>query len=332
MLLSIIIPHYNLTQELLERCINSIKEQDIPAGNYEIIVVDDGSIAPPIWIHKQYPEHNIRLILEKHNGPGAARNRGLEEAQGEYIEFIDADDYLLPNGELLQCLEIIEKEHPQIIRFNYIVQHNNQAVKNNPKIVKFSNTISGAIYMRDNNLSGSPCTYIFSKELAQKKNITFPEGLFHEDEEFNTKLHYHAQTLIASNATPYCYCIRKGSTTANTSSEFEERRLDNIFTIIERIAHFRDTQAGKSGEIQRSAINHKLHTLVVDAILNMMHAGKSAKETYNACASRLSPLSLYPLPKAAYSLKYRIFRILTSSLTGMRITRIITPRKKPAKR
>lgn len=332
MLLSIVIPHYNLPKEMLKRCIDSIIGQALPNGTYEIIIVDDGSQEQPSWIESEYPGYDIRLINNNHGGPGCARNKGIEEAQGKYIQFVDADDYMFPNGEMSQCIAMLESERPQILRFGYIVKTDDGPDTIKPHKVKFSNTISGAIFMRDNNLSGSPCTYFFQKSLATENGIRFPEGIFHEDEEFNTLLHYHAQTLVASDAKPYCYCIREGSTTANRSREFEERRIDNMFTIIERVAAYRSTHSADANIIQRAGITHKLHTLCVDVILNMMFDGKRANEIYDECESRLKPLGLFPLVNAHYSFKYRIFRSLANSRAGMKILRLVIPRKKPTKR
>lgn len=332
MLLSIVIPHYNLPKEMLKRCIDSIIGQALPNGTYEIIIVDDGSLEQPLWIESEYHGYDIRLINNNHGGPGCARNKGIEEAQGKYIQFVDADDYLFPNGDMSQCIAMLESERPQILRFGYIVKTDDGPDAIKPHKVNFSNTISGAIFMRDNNLSGSPCTYFFQKSLATENGIRFPEGIFHEDEEFNTLLHYHAQTLVASDAKPYCYCIREGSTTANRSSEFEKRRIDNMFTIIERVAAYRSTHTAGANIIQRAGITHKLHTLCVDVILNMMFNGMRADEIYDECESHLKPLGLFPLANADYSFKYRIFRSLANSRTGMKILRLIVPRKKPTKR
>ena len=332
MLLSIIIPHYSLPKELLAQCIDSITGQGVANEDYEIIVVDDGSPLPPTWIHALHRD-NIKLIESNHGGPGEARNKGIEAARGEYIQFVDADDYLLKNGQFAQCLAILRQERPQILRFNYIVKKSKSAITTDSrKQVKTSNTISGAIFMRDNNLSGSPCTYFFQRKLAIETGTKFTANIFHEDEEFNTLLHYHAQTLIASNATLYCYCIREGSTTANSSREFEARRIDNLFTIIERLAAFKEKNITNASTIQTEGIEHKLRMLTVDAILNMMFDGRRADETYTACMSRLSPIGLFPLPKASYSYKYRLFRALANRPLGMRILRIIVPDHKPAKK
>ena len=332
MLLSIVIPHYNLPKEMLKRCIDSIIGQALPNGTYEIIIVDDGSLEQPLWIESEYHGYDIRLINNNHGRPGCARNKGIEEAQGKYIQFVDADDYLFPNGDMSQCIAMLESERPQILRFGYIVKTDDGPDAIKPHKVNFSNTISGAIFMRDNNLSGSPCTYFFQKSLATENGIRFPEGIFHEDEEFNTLLHYHAQTLVASDAKPYCYCIREGSTTANRSKEFEDRRIDNMFTIIERVAAYRSTHTAGANIIQRAGITHKLHTLCVDVILNMMFNGMRANEIYDECESRLKPLGLFPLAKANYSSKYKLFRSLANNRIGMKILRLIVPRKKPTKR
>lgn len=332
MLLSIVIPHYNIPTELLKQCIDSIIAQGIPAEEHEVIVVDDGSAVPPTWICDTYKGHNVRLFVNDHGGPGAAHNRGIEEARGKYIQFVDADDYLLPNAHLKQCLAVLDAEKPQILRFGYIVKTEDSSINAKPYKIKFGNTISGAIFMRDNNLSGSPCTYFFLKSLATEHGIRFPEHIFHEDEEFNTILHYHAQTLIASNARPYCYCIREGSTTANRSREFENSRIDNMFTIIERLAAYKSTHAATANSIQNAGIAHKIHTLCVDVILNLMFDNRSAKEIYEECVSRLKPIGLFPLAKANYSFKYTVFRLLANSRTGMKILRLIVPRKKPTKR
>lgn len=332
MFLSIIIPHYNLPCELLERCIASIVQQGIASDEYEIIVVDDASQEPPLWVEKSFPGIDIRLITAKHGGPGAARNRGIEEAKGIYIHFIDADDMLIPGSCYKQCIDKLHREMPQILRFKYRVVKPGmtpQIEKSQP--ITFSNTTSGAAYMRDFNLSGSSWTYFFQRKLAVSKEIRFPENIFHEDEEFNTILHYHATTLIHSNAVLYRYCIREGSTTANSSAQFETKRIDDMLRVIERIGHFRNAYSRISNPTQTRGLDHKYTMLGVDAILNMLYNGMDAKSIIDKCNEHLAPIGLYPLPKANYSIKYRLFRILANSNYGMRILRAIISSKKPAK-
>ena len=332
MLLSIVIPHYNLPYELLERCIASIVQQGIATEDYEIIVVDDASQVLPVWIEQTFPGINIRLIAAEHGGPGAARNRGMDEATGTYIQFIDADDMLIPGNRYKQCIEKLKEERPQILRFNYRVLNPGGAPHiESKKKVKFSKTISGAEYMHSFNLSGSPFTYFFERELAVSKGLRFPVNTYHEDEEFNTILHYYADTLIYSNAVLYRYCIREGSITANTSAEFEEKRIDDMLCIIERLGHFRNAYKGHCSEIQEMGFEHKYTMLGVDAILNMLYNGMDADSIISKCNERLAPIGLYPLPKAKYSIKYRLFRLMANSSTGMKILRNLISSNKPVK-
>ena len=332
MLLSIIIPHYNLQRELLERCIESIKAQGFKENYVETIIVDDGSSSPPLWITERFPESGIRLIIANHGGPGAARNRGIEEAKGEYIFFVDADDSLIANGALPLVLDIIKAERPQIFRLRQKVCSNRERpTVPQTTTIKTGRSISGAMFMAENNMPGRPCSYIFLRELAIKRGVMFPINCFHEDEEFNTYLHFHALSLIDSDALVYCYNIREGSTTTNSDTGFIRRRIDDMLQAITRMAEFKERTSGSSNSIQKRAITRKLDTMAADVILNMMYHGMSVREIRERCRKYLEPLSLYPITKASYSFKYRIFRIFANNKAGMAIMRFMVHGKKPKK-
>lgn len=95
--ISVIIPVYNV-EKYLSRCIDSLISQTY--GKLEIICVDDGSTDHSLDILKYYEkkDQRIKVFTQKNMGPGAARNRGLNEAAGKYISFVDSDDYLSHNG------------------------------------------------------------------------------------------------------------------------------------------------------------------------------------------------------------------------------------------
>lgn len=332
-LISFVVPHYNLPKELLERCIASIVAQNLPADTFEVIIVDDGSTTPPSLNEQHIAQGNIRIINGDHSGPGGARNAGMKVAQGKYILFIDADDTLCPDT-LAELVEILRTERPTILRFEYNVCNHkvSPSNKNCDKKTIYSNTISGAAYMAEHNLHGSPWSYIFERSTALKNDITFTTGVYHEDEEFNTKLHYHAPTLIYCNKKVYNYCIRKGSITSNNDSAFESKRIEDLFSLMERLTEFRNKELIGANPLQKSGIERKMTMLTVDTILNLFYANKSAKEIIRLCNTRLRELSLYPLPPKKYSLKYRLFRKLANSKLGIWILRIALPRHKPKKK
>ena len=111
MFLSIIIPVYNAETYICE-CLNSLVEQDIPAQDYEILCVNDGSLDTSLQILKAYGESypNITVIDKENGGVTTARNEGLKAAKGDYIWFIDADDFIKENT-LSRLRTLAEETH-----------------------------------------------------------------------------------------------------------------------------------------------------------------------------------------------------------------------------
>lgn len=120
MKLSIIVPIYGVEQ-YLRKCVDSLLAQDLPSSEYEIILVDDGSPDGCPAICDQYAaEHdNIRVIHRENGGLSAARNSGIEVAQGEYIMFVDSDDYIEPNV-LGGLMAQVERDNLDVLRFDYL--------------------------------------------------------------------------------------------------------------------------------------------------------------------------------------------------------------------
>ena len=106
--LSIIVPVYNV-ENWLSRCASSLINQDLDKSEYEIIFVNDGSTDDSFEIAKKYSESydNIILISQENKGLSAARNAGINKANGKYIWFVDSDDWIEPNiaGQLLKEAE-----------------------------------------------------------------------------------------------------------------------------------------------------------------------------------------------------------------------------------
>lgn len=329
MLLSIVIPHYNLPRELLTRCITSIFNQRIALECFEIIIVDDGSQERPFWVSDVFTKGNIRIIPIEHSGLSGARNRGIEEANGKYIMFVDSDDYIQPNS-IHQCIETLKSESPQILRYDFKIRKSENDTTSVPnRRYKTSHTISGALFMSRSNLKGSACLYFFKKELATKHNIRFIDGIYHEDEDFTTRLHYHATTFIESNAVIYNYCIRPESITTSQSREITDKRIADMITTIKSLSTLRNTHTEKSNALQRKGLNRKIATLTADTLLNMYYFRKSVKSIRAVCKKELKPLGVYPLRPSGHSIKYTFFRALANNFFGLYILRILLPGRKP---
>ncbi len=126
--ISIIIPLYN-AEKYIEKCLYSIKRQTY--SNYEIIIVDDGSKDNSLKMCEKFKNENKNIILkiftQKNEGPSSARNRGIANAEGDYITFVDSDDYLEENllEVLLNCCE-----KDTMVRSNYKTFKGNKIFNN----------------------------------------------------------------------------------------------------------------------------------------------------------------------------------------------------------
>ena len=133
MLLTVIIPVYK-TENTLSRCVESVLRQEVPGG-MEVILVDDGSPdnCPALCDTWAERDNRVRVIHQQNRGLGAARNAGLDVATGEYVTFVDSDDYLAPDTypKLLQRLG----EQPDVDILEYEIQ----MVGGNMANRKFSN-------------------------------------------------------------------------------------------------------------------------------------------------------------------------------------------------
>lgn len=189
--LSIIVPIYNV-ENYIEKCIASIIQNT--SANFELILVIDGSPDNSISICKKYKETDKRIvILEKENGGlSDARNAGYKIAKGEYIWFVDGDDYIESNS-IDVFFEKINKE-TDIFLFNYQEIYENKIVK----FEKFENEekISGHdLLLKYNNYGVQAWTQIYSKKFLDQHKIIFEKGAIYEDVLFNTQVYSKNPTL-----------------------------------------------------------------------------------------------------------------------------------------
>ena len=162
-MITFIVTTYNLEDWLLRRCLTSIVAQGI--ASYEIIVVDDESDISPRHIVEEFCEQaDIRLYTQKHSRQGAARNLALHHAKGQWIQFVDGDDYLLPNT-VKSILEMAERLKLDLLMFGYREVYSQSMEHIQESQTRMSRITSGNEYMLQHNLFGSCCTLLFCRAL-----------------------------------------------------------------------------------------------------------------------------------------------------------------------
>lgn len=310
MFLSIVIPHYNLPRDLLMRCLTSLSRQEIAPGEFEVIVVDDGSDTPPEWVTDQSPVAHTTLIKREHGGLGAARNTGLNATHGEYIMLLDSDDYLYPYS-LEPCLRVIKSQRPDLLgfRFKSCSSETIDEVMQPPFTQSY--TYSGGYYMLHNNLPGCAWLYLFRRELMQRHNVRFNEGILHEDEDFTTRIYYFAQTAIHCNRLVYAYYRRSNSIVTTKGREHQERRFADLIQVLHFLCDFQEEQKSTGNITQLAGLKHKITLLTVDFIINLVHSNTPYRHILKKL-NLLSGMGLYPLPKASYGRLYTLFRFLAN--------------------
>lgn len=292
-LIAFIIPVYNTPQGLLEECLESIAKINVEK---EIIIVDDGSKAA----YTNLDEERYHIVHIEHAGLSVARNFGLHKATADYIQFVDADDRLLPDV-YQQIADIVKKEKPNIFCFGL---SNSDTLEKHTGIIKHTKYRSGAEYMYRHNLHGSACGYLFRRSILG--NLTFTQGILHEDEEFTPLLFLNAINVFCTNRVAYFYRKTEHSITHSTDEPHIRQRLNDFRDIIIRL---QSHCTSLHDEKHRRALQRRIAQLSMDYLYNIIR-NRQRTELRQRIAE-MKQHHLYPLPLRFYTLKYYIFALLT---------------------
>ena len=157
-LVSFIITYYNLPVEMLQACIDSILSLSLRPFEREIIVVDDSSDMSPINELMKY-EDDIIYVRQKNGGLSMARNKGIDIATGQFIQFVDADDQLI-QAPYEQCLDIVRYQQcVDMVMFDFSFEPNVEVV---PETVI---PVPGTTYLQNYNIHGTAWGYLFRKKV-----------------------------------------------------------------------------------------------------------------------------------------------------------------------
>lgn len=244
MKLSFVVPIYNV-EPYLRRCVDSLLTQDLPKEEYEIILVDDGSPdnCPAICDEYANAYENIQVIHRPNGGLSAARNSGIAIAKGEYVCFVDSDDYWEENV-LGGLMEQVEREELDVLRFDY----RNVRIRNNAyeefepnkqphQVDRRIDVVDGITYL--NERMGYACyavMYIVRRELLTENEIFFTEGIHFEDTDWTPRMLLVAQWVNSTPMVVYNYLVREGSITQTGQDVAKKRKnVEDIMGIINKM-------------------------------------------------------------------------------------------------
>lgn len=183
---SIVIPVYNVAPYLRE-CVDSVLAQN--STDYEIILVDDGSTDNSPAICDEYAEKysQIKVIHKANGGLSDARNFGIKKAQGDYLMFLDSDDFWNRENVLLDLHNIIKENNPDLIIHELSSFYNSEKIIlrkfKNKEIQNFSYDFKEDLkYLVNNDIYyATACNKVIKTSIVKENNIEFPKGKLHED-------------------------------------------------------------------------------------------------------------------------------------------------------
>ena len=228
-LISVIVPVYNV-EPYLHRCVDSILAQTYP--NIEVILVDDGSPDRCGTICDEYARNDSRvLVIHRPNGGlSAARNSGLDACHGEYVGFVDSDDFISPEmymqlyNDIRQFDVLLAFCHSDVLRDG---QSDNKHYGEGSQAFQKANVMRRSL---EESIWWSACTKLYHHSLFD--GIRYPEGKTNEDLPVTIRIFDRCDHIAINYSKLYYYCIRGGSITTSRLNPHKFDILDNASDVI----------------------------------------------------------------------------------------------------
>lgn len=234
MKLSIIIPTYNV-EKYIAKCIYSFVNQDVPPNEYEIIVVNDGTKDNSANIASEIAKgySNITIVNQENQGLSGARNTGLQRAKGDYVWFVDSDDYIEENS--LSRIFGHLKENLDILQLQYRMVYEDERPSSLPTCFFIDDVKTGYEVTLNGGLPAPAQFSIFRRQFLLENELKFVLNIYHEDSEFKPRAVYMAKKISSDNIFCYNYLQRiQGS----IMSSFSMKRLKDVIFVNNNLYEF----------------------------------------------------------------------------------------------
>ena len=252
--ISVIVPVYNV-EKWLNMCIDSILAQSYK--NLEVILVNDGSTDKSKDICDSYSkkDNRVRVLNIKNSGQSVARNIGLKEAKGDYILFIDSDDYISDKAIIEKFINILDSNNYDFIYTSYCRFEDGNEEKiteilpinlTNDEIKNKEGKDILVDLLNKNSFHHAPYLKVCRKEFILNNKLFFREGYYHEDAEWTFKVFYYAKKIFIYDKSWYMRRMRENSTiTSRNESAICKKLCDRLIIADDLIKFFEKENASK---------------------------------------------------------------------------------------
>ena len=296
MKLSVIIPIYNVEQ-YLRKCVDSVLNQDISSTEYEIVLVDDGSPdgCPAICDEYSAEHANIRVIHRENGGLSAARNSGIEVANGEYLMFVDSDDYIEPNV-LKGLLAQIKRDNLDVLR--YRLQYVNpqyevyNPYKNDPfKGNDYSDEPTDGVSFLNSRMNTACYAWAFVVRRELLDGCLFTEGIYFEDVDWTPRMLVRAKRVASTERIVYNYLLTRTGSITNAVNRTKQQKV-----LYDKMRLVGEMQRQSKELEQKGLSNVWFSRMIADNVVGII--GMLSRDFYNerkGHLERLKELDVYPL-------------------------------------
>jgi glycosyltransferase involved in cell wall biosynthesis len=307
MLFSIIIPVYNV-EAYLARAVDSAIGQDCNEP-FEIILIDDGSRDASGRICDEYArkDSRIKVIHKSNGGLSSARNAGLDVCVGEYVVFLDSDDWL-ERDLLTRVKEVILSNRVDLLGFFSRDARSDGSVVERKKNYLFGRVLEAGEFLNFDWLDSSVWAYAWKREFIEKGKMRFVEGIFLEDMLFTNQAMCFVKTCWFLDYFGYNYFQRADSIMNKSSLAHVKKRLNDYCFVVEKL---RDLLLFFNGDPLRvKRLKNEINTQVYQIFFSLLFDHLPYLEA-KKIFGRLKSQKFIPLPKKIGKRSYPFFRFLT---------------------
>lgn len=307
--LSIIIPMYN-AEKYIANCLDSILSSNLPKGEYEILIVNDGSTDDGPTIAQSYVENNsnISYLTQENQGQSAARNLGIKQCHGEYVWCVDADDMVYQDiVELFKQLSNLKAL--DILAFCLRVE-NEDGLFVRPECSQPSLQHDKLMSGREAIIGGydpsSVCALWIRKQFILENNLFFKVGITHQDVELSYRLFASAHLVMFTSFSPYRYILHPNSTSQSINPAKKIKYLSDDIVVYLSFKNL--AQSTQMDQELSSVIANRAQNILFSLVFSLYRKRKiwSPLGVNRAVVDKLKENHLYPIKGPFDSWKKRV--------------------------
>ncbi len=311
--ISFVVPMYNVAA-YIKRCLDSLLNQDIDKSEYEIIIVDDGSTDNSAEIVFSYQKSfdNIHYYYQKNQGLSTTRNNGINRATGEYVWFVDSDDFIRPNI-LATLYNKAQEKSLDILTFNSRRVSEDVAFSEVAKNTQPTEVMNGENYIGRYNYNNGVWYYLIKREYLEINKYEFVNGRFLEDGMFTMNVFFNTKRIAHIDIEGYYYWANPFSITTRKDVSHYLKIIDDYRFAIKYFNDFIDSNYHKISDkkcIERMKVRRDSYVFFL--ILRLIKSTLPAEiiwKTYSELKSNMN-IPLKSLVSEDYTAKQYLLPVL----------------------